>query len=234
MDSTDDRGLTAMHTAAFKGELGSVNTLIEGGGSVDKMCIVGWTPLLFAANSGSCNVMLVLLKRGADVNARSRNGTTPLHQVCHGQLEGIEATAKLLLDWGADETIEDSKQRTAVDMMDLQIDGEPRCSQEEAGRVRSLFLSWPVDKVWRRGCWLVMLRWRVQKIREARASGDSTAPASDDSGDAAESQGTTGGKMPRDESAEGVDSRARVRSIDAESVTEVADGRLSRMVSWFN
>lgn len=237
MDSFDDRGTTTMHVAAYHGELGAVEALIKAGGSSEKKNAVGWTPLLFAASSCSCTVMLDLLKRGAAVNVQSRKGTTPLHQACFGPREGMEAAVKVLLQWGADKTILDGKQRTAADMIDSKVgDDEPECSQEEADRVRLLLSTSrpPADKAWGRRSWLVMLRSRAAKEVE-RASGDCSAPAGGDPGGAVESQEITGRKVPRDESAGGdVERRTRVRASSGEGLTGATGGEegLSDVVSW--
>jgi ankyrin repeat protein len=61
----------------------------------------GWTPLHLAAFSGVPSAALLLLDRGADIQARSRNKfkNTPLQVAL---LPGQLATAKLLLERGAD------------------------------------------------------------------------------------------------------------------------------------
>lgn len=139
MNSADGRGCTAMHVAAYHNQLGAIEALVKAGGDMKKKNAYGWTPLLFAASSCSRAVMLDLLERGADVNVQSSKGTTPLHQACIGPREGLEAAVKLLVQSGADRTIIDSKNRTAADMIDSILeDDEPRCSQEEADRVRML------------------------------------------------------------------------------------------------
>lgn len=139
VDSANYRGCTAMRVATYHGKLGAVEALIDAGAIVEKKTASGWTPLLLAARSCSGAVMLDLLRRGAAANVRSPKGTTPLHQACRGPRRGLEVAAKLLLQWGADKTILDNKERTAADMIDLNLeDGEPRCSQEEVDRVRLL------------------------------------------------------------------------------------------------
>lgn len=227
-----------MHVAAYHGELGSVQAMIEEGGRIETSNAHGWTPLLFAASSCSCTVMLNLLKRGAAVNVRSRKGTTPLHQACLGPRKGLEVAVKLLLQWGADKTVLDARKRTAADMIDSKLeDGEPECSQEEVGRVRLLLSFGPsADKVWGRRSWLVMLRSRTTKAERAGDDGGSAPDGGDDSGGAAESsQDITGRKVPRDESAEDVERRTRVRvGGDGGDVAGAAGGveALSGVVWW--
>ena len=58
-------------------------------------------PLFIAAESGKTQVVCMLLKRGADINAAAYDGQTPFYAACHqGQLE----MAKLLHRHGADIT----------------------------------------------------------------------------------------------------------------------------------
>eukprot|EP00752_Nemacystus_decipiens_P002701 g2522.t1 len=229
VNSADDRGCTAMHVAAYHGELGSVQALIEEGGRIDTTNAYEWTPLLFAASSCSYTVMLTLLKHGAAVNVQSRRGTTPLHQACFGPRRGMEAAVKLLLQWGADKTILDKKNRTAADMIDSKLpDGEATCSQEEVDRVRQLLLSSgpSADNVWGRRSWLVMLRSRTAKAERASGDWGSNAPNGDDDfGGAAESNlHITGRKVPRDEGAEDEERCTRARVGDGADVAGTAGG----------
>jgi ankyrin repeat protein len=54
-----------------------------------------------AACSGDCELIALLLRAGADVNARSASGWTALMRACNG---GKLAAARMLLDAGADPT----------------------------------------------------------------------------------------------------------------------------------
>ena len=59
----------------------------------------GLTPLHLAVRSGHDALARLLISRGADVNARARDGRTPLHLAAAG---GHESAVKLLLDHRAD------------------------------------------------------------------------------------------------------------------------------------
>lgn len=58
----------------------------------------GWTPLHYAAYSGSINALQTLIKHGADVDAFDRHAQTPLHAAA---LAGNLAAGKALLKAGA-------------------------------------------------------------------------------------------------------------------------------------
>lgn len=50
--------------------------LIEHGANVNSKATLGYSPLLYAVDSGSLSNIKVLLKFGADVNAKSQEGET--------------------------------------------------------------------------------------------------------------------------------------------------------------
>ena len=56
-------------------------------------------------------VLRLLLEHGADVNARRKNGFTPLHIA---SIFGILEVVRLLLEHGADVKAEDNRSRTAL------------------------------------------------------------------------------------------------------------------------
>jgi len=73
-----DAGLTALHYAAFKGNMAMVRLLLEAGAAVNVADDRGLTPLMMAANSKSKNpdVVRLLLERGAEVQAKDEFGRT--------------------------------------------------------------------------------------------------------------------------------------------------------------
>ena len=91
-----------MIKAAKKGDVAAVQHLL----GIDKALVDARdkddsTPLHCAAWKGHAAVAKVLLRAGADVNARSRNehyGDTPLHAAAHGNQAAV---VKLLIDNGA-------------------------------------------------------------------------------------------------------------------------------------
>lgn len=75
--------------------------------------IPGWTPLHEACNHGHYNVALILVKAGANVNAKGLDDDTPLHDAAIvGQLKLV----KLLVERGADVCFKNRKGKTACDV----------------------------------------------------------------------------------------------------------------------
>ena len=102
-------GETALSMAAFTGQMNYVQRLVEAGAEVD---FYGWAPLLYAAYNGHTAVVEYLLKRGADINAKTENGLTALFFAARfGHIEII----KVLLKNEADPTVVSENMETAVD-----------------------------------------------------------------------------------------------------------------------
>ena len=94
---TVDRGL---HEAIAKGDYATALKMIDRGADIEaKDPGAGASVLHFAVMMGKLPVVDLLLTRGADVNSRTRNGTTPLHTaVLYARLE----VAEFLVEKGAD------------------------------------------------------------------------------------------------------------------------------------
>jgi ankyrin repeat protein len=92
-------GLTALHAAAYGGHVDVVELLIERGAAVNEAKnFYHMSPLHAAAEEGRKDVVGLLLAKGADIEAKERNGYTPLTQA------GWRAywdTASLLMQAGA-------------------------------------------------------------------------------------------------------------------------------------
>ena len=98
--------------AVFIGDLGAVKQALAGGADPNaKDPQSGSTMLAIAALMGHTEVVTALLERGADVNAKSRDGGTALHAAAFlGRVE----TVKFLLEKGADITLRDNMGSTAI------------------------------------------------------------------------------------------------------------------------
>jgi ankyrin repeat protein len=104
-----------MIKAAKKGEVATVKRLLEDDSSLLNVCDTdGSTPLHCATWKGHHDVVVALLKAGANVNAKNQNehwGTTPLHAAAHANQASI---AQLLIDHGADVNAKDMNGQTPL------------------------------------------------------------------------------------------------------------------------
>jgi len=92
-------GLTALHAAAYGGHAEVVRLLIARGGAVNQSKnFYRMSPLHAAAEEGHAEVVALLLEAGANIEAKERNGYTPLTQA--GWREYWDA-ADLLMKAGA-------------------------------------------------------------------------------------------------------------------------------------
>ena len=109
VEIVDRAGENAMMMAALNGDMDFVKLLIAKGAEVNKK---GWTPLHYAAANGHDDIVTLLLRYSAYVDAGSPNGTTPLMMAARG---GHVSTAKLLLDAGADINVKNQIGLNALD-----------------------------------------------------------------------------------------------------------------------
>lgn len=92
-------GLTALHAAAYGGHVDVVRLLLDRGAAVNEAKnLYHMSPLHAAAEEGHKDVVGLLLAKGADIEAKERNGYTPLTQA--GWRQYWDA-ASLLLKAGA-------------------------------------------------------------------------------------------------------------------------------------
>jgi ankyrin repeat protein len=106
-------GNTALMMAAFKGNLPAVQALLAKGAAVNRD---GWTPLHYAAASGSDDITRLLLQRGAKVDAVSPPASGAYTPLMMAAREGHDSTAILLIDSGANPLRENSEGLTAVQL----------------------------------------------------------------------------------------------------------------------
>jgi ankyrin repeat protein len=96
VDAQDNAGETPLMMAALKNEEDAAAALIAHGASLNK---TGWTPLHYAATGGSVPIVKLFIAKGAAIEARSPNNSTPLMMAAkYGSDEAVAA----LLAAGAD------------------------------------------------------------------------------------------------------------------------------------
>lgn len=98
INQVNDAGETALVLAAWKGRLDIVKWLVERGAKINPPPRQ-WSPLHYASFAGHKEVMDYLLAQGANIDARSTNGSTPLMMAIY---EGREDIARSLIEKGAD------------------------------------------------------------------------------------------------------------------------------------
>jgi uncharacterized protein len=102
IDLANSAGETPLMMAALRDQDGLVTRMLDRGARIDgavESGQPGWTPLHYAAASPGAKALQVLLARGARIDARSPNGTTPLMMAAQ---YGTEDAVNLLLKQGAD------------------------------------------------------------------------------------------------------------------------------------
>ncbi|CAN0424462.1 unnamed protein product [Ectocarpus sp. 12 AP-2014] len=227
--ATDTYGLTALHHARG-GEV--VDVLLDAGADVSaKACpaLHGFTPVLVCAMDNRCEAVVALLKRGGNVSDASCGGLSALHLTCEGLLEGMDRMVDLLLRWGASETAVNENGLTPSDILKATTAeynardaggggstehrvGDPATGHDslaqEMQRARVLLARAPADRTWRRRCWLVMLRARVERERGAHPSGSGSD----------RTEAATGRGLPGHEEADGRSNK--VGKTDAGEVGE--------------
>ncbi|XP_029788787.1 BRCA1-associated RING domain protein 1 [Suricata suricatta] len=92
------RGETLLHIASIKGDLPSVEYLLQNGSDPNVKDHAGWTPLHEACNHGHLKVVEILLQHKALVNSTGYQNDSPLHDAAKN---GHVDIVKLLLSYGA-------------------------------------------------------------------------------------------------------------------------------------
>ena len=110
IDATNTADETALMLAANANDLASANLLIEAGASVNRP---NWTPLHYAASKGHTEMMRLLIDNDAYIDSESPNGTTPLMMAAY---YATPKAVKLMLEEGADPTLQNKDGQTALDM----------------------------------------------------------------------------------------------------------------------
>uniref|UniRef100_A0A8C4QF87 Ankyrin repeat domain-containing protein 11 n=1 Tax=Eptatretus burgeri TaxID=7764 RepID=A0A8C4QF87_EPTBU len=113
VNKRNERGETALHMAAIRGDVRQLRDLITQGADVNVKDFAGWTPLHEACNHGYYLLAKQLLVAGADVNTRGLDDDTPLHDAANN---GYLDVVRLLLRCGADPFQKNAKGERPVDV----------------------------------------------------------------------------------------------------------------------
>jgi ankyrin repeat protein len=113
--STAPDGFTALHLAAFFGQLEATAVLLGHGAAPDVVAAnpSRVRPLHSAAAGGHAAIVGLLLERGADPDARQLGGYVPLHA---SAALGDVVSVRLLLEHGADRALRTDDGRVAADL----------------------------------------------------------------------------------------------------------------------
>lgn len=112
VDEANAQGETPLMIAAIRGSLPAVRALVKRGAAVNRP---GWTPLHYACSGPDNGVAAFLIAQGAELNARSENGTTPLMMAAR---YGSGDLVPLLLKAGAEPRAANEQELTAADFAD--------------------------------------------------------------------------------------------------------------------
>ena len=100
INALDTEGLSSLHWAAIIGNAEVTKLLISEGANIEiKGTIFKSSPLLFACQNGRTKIVETLLENGADINAKSSNGTRAIHFAAQS---GKTEIVKILLQKGLD------------------------------------------------------------------------------------------------------------------------------------
>lgn len=105
---------------------------------------------------GSDETLRVLVESGANIEARSFVGETPLHKACKAlRVSAVEQ----LLRFGANDAAVDTEGRTPTAMTARLLQSQcPGMFRDMLQNILTLLEAAPADRVWRRRGWLLMLR----------------------------------------------------------------------------
>ena len=131
LEAGDSEGLTPLGIAAQNHKVKALDALLEAGADVSRPVGKGdYTPLMLAAIGGAADVAELLIKHGANVNAKNAGGVTPLMVVAANNAVKV---GTLLLKSGADPAARSDDGRTALTIAKSSNSGEMLKLLQNAG-----------------------------------------------------------------------------------------------------
>ena len=140
---------TKLLSAAGRGEIDKVRSLLDAGADINVRDSNQQTPLLRAAAFGFQSVIIELVYRGADVKVIDENKQNVLHLAANSWVS--PSTIKLLLSEGADIHARDNRNQTPISIIkgfeSIRKDGASEMLdnmgiKEKTGRARSDASAW--------------------------------------------------------------------------------------------
>lgn len=176
VNSANSEGNTALITAVCCRQARAVDALAEAGADVEACTSYdSWTPLHIASENLHPDVVLVLLKHGADANAMNVDSfnDTPLHLSAEqAGSEGAEEVVGFLLEWDADETATNDFDLTPKDLAPVDFKSS-EVTAEDPWAVVYLLTRAPSNRAWGRRGLLVLCYARCKKeISRKRGTND--------------------------------------------------------------
>ncbi len=113
LDFQGGHGNTALMKASREGRADLVKELIDAGAALERQNIDGNTALWLACFSQNLECAKLLIDAGIFLDTQNVNGVTPLMYIASS---GKEALVKLLLEHGADKSITNDDDFTALDL----------------------------------------------------------------------------------------------------------------------
>ena len=103
---------TPLHDAVIGGSIGLVKHLLDLGVAIDKKSSYKTTALAYAASQGRAEIAMLLIERGADIEAQGEPADGPvLHSAAEG---GSMIIVRALAERGANLQVKDQNRRTAL------------------------------------------------------------------------------------------------------------------------
>ena len=121
LDLVNEDGLTLLHVLAETRESKYMKWIIDKIKIIDAADNEGKTPLHKACDSSNCHTAKILLQNGANVNALTKNGNTPL-MLLASQKKPDKSFVKMLLDFNAKKDIENHDKMRAIDLAQMSIE----------------------------------------------------------------------------------------------------------------